>query len=177
MISDHFQKVDVISNRTLFLLAGGLVIVCQLVAMAVVSDGQVKKAQLRNLGIASQQTAFAQCLEASIGIGIGNGGHRCSVLLSSAGRQSDFSGSRAPSELEANRGEAPTRGVSTAVRYGNAEGFALSQITDSQADALRMQSPSPALMPLVYIGQQSARRAERLPGQHAIGRTSQAEAF
>lgn len=149
MISDHFQNVDVISNRTLFLLAGGLVIVCQLVAMAVVSDGQVKKAQLRNLGIASQQTAFAQCLEASIG----NGGQRCSVLFSSAGRQSDFSGSHAPSELKAHRGEAPTRGVSTAARYGNAEGFALSQITDSQADALRMQSPSPALMPLVYIGQ------------------------
>lgn len=151
MISDHFQKVDVISNRTLFLLAGGLVIVCQLVAMALVSDGQVKKAQLRNLGVASQQAAFAQCLEASVG----NGGPRCSLPINSAGRPADFPETRVPSESQANRVSAPMREVAAGVApYGNPEGFALKQFTDSQADLLWVQPPpAPSLTPLVYIGQ------------------------
>lgn len=151
MISDHFQKVDVISNRTLFLLAGGLVIVCQLVAMALVSDGQVKKAQLRNLGVASQQAAFAQCLEASVG----NGGPRCSLPTNSAGRLADITETRVPSESQASSVPASIREVAGgAAPYGNPEGFALKQFTDSQADLLRVQSPSAtSLTPLVYIGQ------------------------
>lgn len=150
MISDHFQKLDLISSRTLFMFAGGLVIVCQLVAMALVSDGQVKKAQLRNLGVASQQAAFAQCLEASVG----NGGQRCSLPTNSAAGLSNFSETRVSSELQASRVQ--PSGLETAGRltpYGNAEGFALKQFTDSQADLLRVQSPSaPGLTPLVYIG-------------------------
>ena len=151
MISDHFQKVDVISNRTLFLLAGGLVIVCQLVAMALVSDGQVKKAQVRDLGVANQQAAFAQCLEASVG----NEGQRCSLPTNSAGRLPYFSETRVSSESQANRVQVPIRDVAGGVApYGNTEGFALRQFTDSQADLLWVQSPpAPSLTPLVYTGQ------------------------
>ena len=151
MLSDHFRKVDVISNRTLFLFAGGLVIVCQLVAMALVSDGQVKKAQLRNLGVASQQAAFAQCLETSVG----NSMQRCSLQVSAAGRLPALSEKVVPIELQANVAQASTFAVvAGAAQYGNAEGFALRQVTDAQVGLLREQSPSAqGMMPMVYNGQ------------------------
>ncbi len=151
MISDHFRKVDVISNRTLFLFAGGLVIVCQLVAMALVSDGQVKKAQLRNLGVANQQAAFAQCLETSVGSSM----QRCSLQVGAAGRLPDSFDTRVPSDLKANRPQAPSLEVAVGTaQYGNAEGFALRQVTDAQVGLLRAQSTSAqGMMPIVYNGQ------------------------
>jgi hypothetical protein len=63
MFSDHLQKIDRSSGRTLFFVAGALVMVCQLVALGMVADGQVKKAQLRDSQLSSQRTAIAQCFE------------------------------------------------------------------------------------------------------------------
>lgn len=64
MFSDYLQKIDKVSNKTLFGLAAGLVILCQLIAMALVVDGQVKNAQLRN---ASERLAMLQCSQSSVG--------------------------------------------------------------------------------------------------------------
>ena len=67
MFSDHLQKIDHTSGKTLFLIAAGLVIVCQLVAMVLVSMGQVQKAQSRDLSQASARAAMAWCVESSWG--------------------------------------------------------------------------------------------------------------
>lgn len=64
MFSDHLQKIDKFSNQALFGVAAGLVILCQLIAMALVVDGQVKNAQLRNV---SEQVAMAQCRQSNMG--------------------------------------------------------------------------------------------------------------
>ena len=65
MFSDHLQKLDRISGRNLFMMAGGLVIACQLVAMVVVASEQVKKAELRDSQVSAQHAAIAQCFEAN----------------------------------------------------------------------------------------------------------------
>ena len=67
MFSDHLQKIDHASGKTMLLIAGGLVIVCQLVALVLVSQGQVEKAQARENSQASQRTATAWCFETSHG--------------------------------------------------------------------------------------------------------------
>ncbi len=67
MFSDHLPKIDHTSGKTLLLIAAGLVIICQLVAMVLVSQGQVEKAQAREATQASQRTATAWCLETSRG--------------------------------------------------------------------------------------------------------------
>ena len=67
MFSDHIQKIDRSSGKKLLLIAGGLVIVCQLVAMVLVAQGQVEKAQAREVSQASQRTATAWCVETSLG--------------------------------------------------------------------------------------------------------------
>ncbi len=63
MFSDHLPKIDQTSGRNLFVIAGALVMVCQLVAMVVVTDGQVKKAEVRESQMQSQRLVLAQCLE------------------------------------------------------------------------------------------------------------------
>lgn len=72
MLSDQFQKIERTSSRNLFLIAAGLVIACQLVAMAMVADGQVKKASLREAQISAQNVALASCFEASTRFDRGN---------------------------------------------------------------------------------------------------------
>ena len=49
------------SANKMFLLAAGLVLVCLLIAMALVAGGQVRKAELRQLSQANFQSAFASC--------------------------------------------------------------------------------------------------------------------
>ena len=63
MFSDHMRKIDSTSGRTLLLVAAILVIVCQLVAMVVVTGGQVKKAELRESNLSFQRSAVARCFE------------------------------------------------------------------------------------------------------------------
>lgn len=47
--------------------AAALVMVCQLVALAMVADHQVKQATVRDLQRAAQQVAMADCVERSTG--------------------------------------------------------------------------------------------------------------
>jgi hypothetical protein len=68
MFSDHLPKIDEVPNRMLFLVAAGLVILCQLAAMALVVDGQVNLAQLRDALRISERTAINQCMESSLGV-------------------------------------------------------------------------------------------------------------
>ena len=67
MFSDHLPKIDEVPNRMLFLAAAGLVILCQLAAMALVVDGQVNSAQVRDALRVSERMAINRCLETSLG--------------------------------------------------------------------------------------------------------------
>jgi hypothetical protein len=67
MISDHLRKFDEMPYKTLLLAAAGLVILCQLTALAFVADSQVEKAKLRESQRAAQMQAIAQCMETSAG--------------------------------------------------------------------------------------------------------------
>ena len=63
MFSEHLTPIDKISANKMLLLAAALVVVCMLIAMALVAGGQVQKAELRQLSQANFQSAFASCLQ------------------------------------------------------------------------------------------------------------------
>ena len=65
MFSDAMQKIDTMRYKTMLGVAACLVILCQLIAMVLVVDGQVKKAEVRDTSLGSQRTAIAQCNETS----------------------------------------------------------------------------------------------------------------
>jgi hypothetical protein len=66
MFSDHLPKIDEVPGRTLFMVAAGLVILCQLVAMTLVVDGQVNMVQVRDAKRVSERAAISQCMESSL---------------------------------------------------------------------------------------------------------------
>lgn len=72
MFSAHFQRIDQISYKALLGVATVLVILCQLAAMALVADGQVSKAHLRDARYASERVAIAHCIESSNGVARNN---------------------------------------------------------------------------------------------------------
>jgi endonuclease/exonuclease/phosphatase (EEP) superfamily protein YafD len=63
MTTNLLFSVNFFARRRLFLIAAVLVMACQLVAMAMLADGQVARAGQRRLAIALEQTAVAQCSE------------------------------------------------------------------------------------------------------------------
>ena len=63
MFSAQLKPIEKISANKMLLLVAGLVLVCLLIAMALVANGQVQKAQLRQASQASLQAAVANCLE------------------------------------------------------------------------------------------------------------------
>ena len=85
MFSDHLNIIDKTPNKKLFLVAAGLVLVCQLVAMALVAGGQVEKAQLRQASQASFQTAMASCVANNRGMDLKD----CARLLSPGSTQAN----------------------------------------------------------------------------------------
>ena len=87
MFSDRLRKIDQAPHKTLLLVASGLVIVCQLVAMALVAGEQVQKAQMRGDSDASRQAAVASCVETSRGVAVKN----C-FLLGSSGSETQHDG-------------------------------------------------------------------------------------
>ena len=80
MFSEQLKPIDKISANKLLLLAAGLVLVCLLIAMALVAGGQVEKAELRQLGEANFQSALATCLQSRQGSALGD----CARLASSS---------------------------------------------------------------------------------------------
>jgi len=67
MFSEHLRKFDELPYKTLLTVAAGLVIVCQLAAMAFVADAQVAKAKLRDDQRRAELTAIAHCMESRAG--------------------------------------------------------------------------------------------------------------
>jgi len=67
MFSDHLRKINEIPRKTLLGVAGGILILCQLVALAMVADEQVKKAQVRETQRISERIAAAHCMESTMG--------------------------------------------------------------------------------------------------------------
>lgn len=67
MFSDHLRKISEVPRRTLLGVAACFVILLQLGAMAMVADGQMKKAQARATLLTSERIAAAHCMERSMG--------------------------------------------------------------------------------------------------------------
>jgi hypothetical protein len=67
MFSDHTQQPDEPSHKVWLGVAAGQVIVCQLVPMALVVDGQVERAHARGFQYAAERSALAQCNQSSLG--------------------------------------------------------------------------------------------------------------
>jgi len=101
MFSDHLQKIDEVPYKTLLGVAAGLVILCQLIAMVLVVDGQVEKAQVRDLWYASERMAIARCSEGSMGAAR----QSCIQQARAAGYPSQETYSRQSTKLVANASE------------------------------------------------------------------------
>lgn len=67
MFSVHLRKFDELPYKTLLMVAAGLVILCQLAALAVVADSQVAKARLRDEQRRAELVVIAHCMETSAG--------------------------------------------------------------------------------------------------------------
>ena len=67
MFSDHMPKIEEMPYKKLLLVAAGLVILCQLAAMAFVAESQVAKAKERDNQRKAELTAISQCMETSAG--------------------------------------------------------------------------------------------------------------
>jgi hypothetical protein len=68
MFSDHLRKdIDELPRINLVAIAAVLIVICQLIAMAFVADGQVQKAGQRDLQRLAQQAAIAECVERNSG--------------------------------------------------------------------------------------------------------------
>lgn len=63
MFTSHMPPVNHIPRHYYYLGAGVVLIVGLLVGMAVVASGEVKKAQARDLVLASQKNAMTYCVE------------------------------------------------------------------------------------------------------------------
>lgn len=90
MFSEHLRKIDEVPYKTLFVVAAGLVMVCQLVAMALVVDGQVARAKVRDAHHAYEQMAVVQCMESSLGVAR----HSCIQQVTAASSAAQIPGSQ-----------------------------------------------------------------------------------
>jgi len=84
MFSEHLRKFDELPYKTLLLVAAGLVILCQLAAMAFVADSQVAKARLRDEQRKAELVAIAHCMETSAGAARHNCIQQARVVVGSA---------------------------------------------------------------------------------------------
>lgn len=64
MFSEQLKKIDEMPYKTMLGVAACLVILCQLVAMVLVVEGQVRKAEARDSVLDSRRMAITQCNEA-----------------------------------------------------------------------------------------------------------------
>jgi hypothetical protein len=102
MLTEHLRKFDELPYKTLLMVAAGLVILCQLAAMAVVADSQVAKAKLRDEQRRAELVAIAHCMETSAGAAR----HNCIqqariVAAASPPAAGDTSASKTPALAEA----------------------------------------------------------------------------
>ncbi|MEO7400228.1 MAG: hypothetical protein ABIV07_05595 [Polaromonas sp.] len=65
MFSEQLKKMDEMPYKTMWGVAACLVILCQLLAMVLVVQGQVRKAEIRDSSLDSRRMAIAKCNEAA----------------------------------------------------------------------------------------------------------------
>ena len=78
MFSEHLQPVHPSPFKGGLIVAGALVIACQLIGMFLVVDSQVEKAQSRQSNYTNFQAAVASCVENSYGAAL----KKCADLTS-----------------------------------------------------------------------------------------------
>ena len=67
MFLDHSKRTDRSSVRIFFTITGVLTILGLLAAMAILTNGEVKKAESRKSQLTTQRVALAQCFENTFG--------------------------------------------------------------------------------------------------------------
>ena len=72
MFSDHTKKIDRNGVRVFFTVFGVIGIVGLLAAIAMLTDGEVRKAESRKSQMTTQRVALAQCFENAFGIASSN---------------------------------------------------------------------------------------------------------
>ena len=119
MFSKLLHKNNHGARRSLFFFAAALVIAGQMVAIALLAQGQVQKAALREARLTSQRIAMAQCFESSRRIQRDN----CFVL---AGQAESISAARSVPVLTTGQNEsnfpvpsAAPRGLKTVALASN----------------------------------------------------------
>ena len=85
MFSDHLPKTNKFSVRTVLLTAAGVVFVCQVAGMVLVANGQVERAQLRDISQASAIASAVGCIESSRGQALRDCDHAPSSPLAALG--------------------------------------------------------------------------------------------
>lgn len=103
MFSDHLKTIDALPAKKLLFVAGGLVLVGQLVAMGMVVGSQVEKAQLRQASQASIQSAMTSCAETRHGLALRD----CTQLASTPTDADQVIDASLPQA-----GSAPVKGIS-----------------------------------------------------------------
>lgn len=120
MFSEHLRKFDELPYKTLLAVAAGLVIVCQLAAMAFVADAQVAKAKLRDDQRRAELTAIAHCMETRAGSARNSCIEQARVTAAASAPLAAEATSKAPVFAEAT---ASTGGVMPARQMNPPQGF------------------------------------------------------
>ena len=108
MFSQTLKKMDEMPHKTLLVVAACLVILCQLVAMALVVDGQVKRVEARDSALSSQRLAVVRCNEAGLIAMRQSCIQQAMAAWSAAGQPESSSQGQAAANPEAiGRGDAP----------------------------------------------------------------------
>lgn len=101
MFSDHMPKIEETPYKTLLLIAAGLVILCQLAAMAFVAESQVAKAKERDNQRKAELAAISQCMETSAGAARSQCIQQASVVATASPQPATGNASKAPAYADA----------------------------------------------------------------------------
>ncbi|WP_411886350.1 hypothetical protein [Polaromonas sp. YR568] len=104
MFSDHMPKIEEMPYKKLLLIAAGLVILCQLAAMAFVAESQVAKAKERDNQRRSELTAISQCMETSAGAARSQCIQQARVVATAPAEPATANSSKAPAYADASTG-------------------------------------------------------------------------
>lgn len=101
MFSDHMPKIEEMPYKKLLLIAAGLVILCQLAAMAFVAESQVAKAKEREDQRRAELTAISQCMETSAGAARSQCIQQARVVATASQQPANENTSKAPAYADA----------------------------------------------------------------------------
>ena len=101
MFSDHMPKIEEMPYKKLLLIAAGLVILCQLAAMAFVAESQVAKAKERDSQRRTELMAISQCMETSAGAARSQCVQQARVVATASPEPAAANASKAPAYADA----------------------------------------------------------------------------